>query len=35
MILLYHLQLDRGTNNYTTSQLARYVTTIANKGTPF
>ena len=33
MILLYHLQLDRVPT--TTSQLARYVTTIANKGTLF
>jgi len=27
--------IGQGTNNYTTSQLARYVTTIANKGTLF
>lgn len=27
--------IGQGTNNYTTSQLARYITTVANKGTVY
>ncbi len=27
--------IGQGTNNYTTSQLARYITAVANKGTVY
>ena len=35
ILTLYDLPLDRGTNNYTVSQINRYVTAVANRGTVY